>query len=89
MMLPVYVFLATFATVFSLGFQSQNVNKGHRTMAAMTSLFIGSSNLVLLKVIPTADPVTCFAYLCAGPMAIVSSMDMHGLYRDWLGRRKS
>lgn len=88
-MMPLYVFLATFVTVFALGFQSQNVNKGHRFMAMLTSFFIGGSNLVLLKVIPTADPVTCGAYLLAGPLAINASMEMHQRYRAWLQRRNA
>jgi hypothetical protein len=46
------LFGATFIAVFALGVQSLNVNGGHRAMAAITSLAIGASNLVLLKILP-------------------------------------
>jgi len=83
-----YVFLATFATVFSLGFQSLNVNNGHYGAAAMTSLAIGGSHLVLYKALPDGDMAACTAYLVAGPLAIVTSMWAHGHYSAWLVRRK-
>jgi len=81
------IFAATFVTVFALGFQSLNVNNGHYGAAAFTSLVIGVSHLVLYKILPDGDAVTCVAFLIAGPLAITSSMWAHGHYRAFLKRR--
>lgn len=81
------IFAATFATVFALGFQSLNVNNGHYMAAAITSFVIGGSHLVLYKVLPDGNWLTCAAFLIAGPLAITSSMVAHRHYRAWaLGR---
>jgi len=80
-MTAVWVFLATFATVFSLGFQSLNVNNGHYTASALTSVVIGGSHLVLYKALPDGDWIACLAYLIAGPLAITASMAAH---RKWM-----
>jgi len=82
---PVFVFAATFATVFALGFQSLNVNNGHYLAAALTSFVIGGSHIVLYKALPDGDLLACAAYLLAGPLAIVSSMLAHN---RWMRRRK-
>jgi hypothetical protein len=71
------IFIATFVTVFCLGFQSLNVNRGHYKAAALTSFMIGSSHLVLYKALPDGDTVACIAYLIAGPLAITASMAAH------------
>ncbi len=78
------VFASTFATVFALGFQSLNVNRGHYRAAAVTSFVIGGSHLVLYKMLPDGDPLTCAAFLLAGPLAIVCSMWAHDRF---MGRR--
>jgi len=88
-MSPIYIFLATFVTVFSLGFQSLNVNNDHYRMAAFTSLMIGSSHLVLYKMLPEGGWLQCGAYLIAGPLGIVCSMKAHGRYRTWIAGRKA
>lgn len=71
------IFCSTFVLVFALGFQSQNVNKGHYTAAFYTSFAISASNLVLFKTVPQADWLDIAAYLTAGPLAIVASMYAH------------
>lgn len=76
-MTALLVFISTFATVFGLGFQSQNVNQGHYLAAAVTSLFIGGSSLVLYKVLPEADLLQSAAYLAGGVTGIVSAMWAH------------
>jgi hypothetical protein len=48
----VFIFLSTFIAVFALGFQSQNVNQGHYWAAALTSVAIGASSIVLYKLMP-------------------------------------
>lgn len=79
------VFLGTFATVFALGFQSQNVNQGHYKAAMLTSFAIGAGNLLILRMVPEGDALAMAAYLCAGPLAIVTSMWVHD---RTLGRRR-
>lgn len=71
------VFLGTFATVFALGFQSQNVNQRHYKAAMLTSFAIGGGNLVILRSIPDGNLYALLAYLLAGPIAIVASMWVH------------
>lgn len=71
------IFASTFVLVFALGFQSQNVNKGHYYAAFYTSFAISASNLVLFKTVPQADWLDIAAYLTAGPLAIVASIYAH------------
>lgn len=77
-------FLATFAAVFALGFQSQNVNQGHYSAAALTSLVISVSSIVLYKVMPDSNPLEIVGYLVGGVTGITSSMYIH---RRTLGRK--
>jgi hypothetical protein len=53
-MIALTLFASTFLLVFALGFQSLNVNNGHYWAAAITSLVIGSMQLVMLKLGPDA-----------------------------------
>jgi hypothetical protein len=72
------IFAATFVTVFALGFQSLNVNKGHPKAAFLTSFVIGTGNLAVLKLVPdTQAPLDNLAYLLGGPFGIVASMWVH------------
>lgn len=77
-MTAMVLLLSTFVVVFALGLQSLNVNRGHLVLAAVTSLFIGTSNLVLFKVLPgPTDAWQIAAYLAGGPLGIVASMLAH------------
>ena len=80
------LFAATFASVFALGFQSQNVNQGHYFWAAVTSIVIGLSTSQLYKYMPEADLPGTIAYLAGGVAGILASMAAH---RRWLGSRKT
>ncbi len=71
------LFGSTFALVFALGFQSLNVNGGHYRAAFVNSFLIGSSNLVLFKMVPHADLAEMGAYLLGGPFGIITSMWVH------------
>jgi hypothetical protein len=82
-MTAIIIFASTFALVFALGFQSQNVNNGHYKMAFLTSFAIGMSNLILYKTVPQAGWLEISAYLSAGPFAIVASMVAHD---KWMNR---
>ena len=66
--------VSTFALVFCLGLQSQLVNNGHFVGAFVNSLAIGSANLVLFKLAPTASGIEIAGYLLGGPFGIVCSM---------------
>jgi hypothetical protein len=81
-----FIFAATFTVVFALGFQSLNVNQGHHKAAFLNSLVIGSSNLIVLKMVPEADGLLeIAAYLLGGPFGIVASMLAH---RRTIGKNK-
>ena len=71
------IFGSTFVLVFALGFQSQNVNRGHYKAAFLTSFAIAVSNIVLYKFVPQANLLEVCAYLAAGPVAIVAAMYCH------------
>jgi hypothetical protein len=60
--------------VFALGLQSQLVNNGHFAGAFINSLAIGTANLVLFKLAPTASGIEIAGYLIGGPFGIVCSM---------------
>lgn len=77
--------ISTFALVFSLGLQSQLVNNGHFVGAFINSLAIGTANLVLFKLAPTASGIEIAGYLIGGPFGIVCSMTA---YR-WMRRRQT
>jgi hypothetical protein len=74
--------VSTFALVFCLGLQSQLVNNGHFTGAFINSLAIGTANLVLFKLAPSASGIEIAGYLMGGPFGIVCSM----LFYRWMKR---
>ncbi len=84
------LFFATFTTVFALGLQSLNVNRGHQVLAVFNSLVIGSANLVILKLAsqPT-DWLEICAYLFGGPIGILAAMRSHHRIVAWLEKQKS
>lgn len=71
------LFASTFISVFALGFQSQNVNRGHYAWAFATSLVISSSTLWLYRLLPSAGVSEIAAYMLGGPFGIVASMWAH------------
>lgn len=73
-MTAAYLLASTFVLVFCLGLQSQLVNNGHFMSAFVNSLAIGSANLVLFKLAPSANGIEIAAYLLGGPFGIVASM---------------
>lgn len=82
-MTEIILFASVFASVFALGFQSQNVNQGHYAAAFITSFFIGAGHLALYRLMPEASLSETAAYLMGGPFGIVASMWAH---RRTLGR---
>lgn len=77
-------FASTFVAVFALGFQSQNVNQGHYWAAALTSLAIGASSIVLYKLMPDSSVLEILSYLIGGVTGITASMYVH---RRTLGKK--
>ena len=71
------LFSSCFVSVFALGFQSLNVNRGHYGAAFITSFFIGLGHLALYRMLPQASPAELAAYLMGGPFGIISSMWAH------------
>jgi hypothetical protein len=81
------LFISTFILVFALGLQSLNVNNGHYWAAFITSLFIGSSQLVLFKLAPNASLSEMLAFITGGPFGIVASMRAHPVLVRWAKRK--
>ena len=65
---------STFALVFTLGLQSQLVNRGHYVAAMLNSFAIGGANLLLFKLAPNATGWEIAGFLGGGPFGIVFSM---------------
>lgn len=76
-MIELALFASAFTTVFSLGFQQQNVIHRHYGAAAATSLLIGVSQIFLWRTLPDASAAQIVATLCGGPVGIVSAMWAH------------
>ena len=74
---------STFALVFTLGLQSQLVNRGHMAAAMINSFCIGAANLVLFKLAPDASGLDIAGFLLGGPFGIAASMLD---YRRFFGR---
>lgn len=85
-MTELILFGSTFVLVFALGFQSLNVNGGHYLAAALTSFVIGAAQMLLLKLGPDASATEIIAFLCGGPLGIVTAMRVHPL---WIRRRRA
>jgi len=71
------LFTSAFLTVFLLGFQQQNVIGRHYVAAAVTSLGIGTAQIILWKTIPEADATQIAATLAGGPCGILAAMHTH------------
>lgn len=80
------IFVAGFASVFLLGFQSRNVNHGNYGWAAGTSFLIGLSQAAIWTRItaPGAGIIEAAVYGISGAIGIVSAMYVH---QRFVGRR--
>jgi hypothetical protein len=76
-MTELYLFTAAFITVFALGFQQQNVAGRHYLAAVFTSMAIGSAQLFLWRLAPTATVSEIMATLAGGPVGIIAAMYVH------------
>lgn len=90
LIVAVQLFGATFITVFALGVQSLNVNGGHKAMAAITSLAIGASNLVLLKILPGPTGWAHYlGYFAGGVAGILAAMHYQPKLAAFFRQRKA
>ena len=72
------IFISAIGIVFFLGLQSLAVNSGHKILAAVNSLVIGTFNLFLLKSIPDIESwLAITAYLAGGPVGITLAIYTH------------
>lgn len=73
-MTAIALFVSTFALVFFLGLQSLFVNHRYYLAAAVNSLAIGTSNLILFKLAPEATGLEIAGFLLGGPLGISAAM---------------
>lgn len=75
----VILFLAGFAQVFAMGFQSRNVNTGQYGWAAATSFFIGMSQVAVWHrmMSPASGTLEAIVYGLSGACGITFSMWFH------------
>lgn len=73
------IFVAGYISVFTLGFQSRNVNHGNYGWAAITSAFVGISQAALWSHIlaPGQTWAGAAVYAVSGACGITSSMYVH------------
>lgn len=72
------IFLAGFASVFALGFQSRAVNHGNYALAAGNSIFIGVAQSNIWGLIVTDSSfIASLVYGLSGAFGIVASMKVH------------
>lgn len=83
-MTPFVLFLSAFSTVFLLGIQQQNVIGRHYLAAAVTSLGIGTAQIFLWRLVPSADAIEIAATLAGGPVGILAAMYLHPRIAAWL-----
>jgi hypothetical protein len=71
------LFCSAFCVVFLLGFQQKNVHGNHYLAAVVTSIGIGTAQIFLWRLVPSADAGQIAATLCGGPSGIVAAMWAH------------
>jgi hypothetical protein len=72
------IFISAVGIVFFLGLHSLSVNSGHKILAAVNSLVIGTFNLFLLKSVPDIHTwQATAAYLLGGPVGITLAIYTH------------
>jgi hypothetical protein len=88
-MIELVLFFASFVSVFALGFQSLNVNKGHYRAAFVTGFAISAGQLFLYRLIPDASLTEIGAYMLGGPFGIICSMWAHEQVFSGMPRREA
>lgn len=81
------LFFSSYSVVLLLGFQSQIVRDKHVIAAFITSLMIGTCQLVLFKLAPNASTLESIVFVLGGAFGIVSSIYLHNIWL-WIHNRK-
>jgi hypothetical protein len=71
------LFFSAFFAVALLVFQQMNVTGRHYLLAALTSVAIGVSQIILWRLIPSASWSEIAATLAGGPVGVLFSMWVH------------
>ena len=81
------LFVSAFGTVFSLGFQQQNVLGRHFVAAGITSFVIGACQIYLWRTLPDSTASEIVATLLGGPVGIIAAMWTHPVVMRKTGKR--
>lgn len=81
------LFFSSYFLVLLLGFQSQIVRDKHAITAFVTSLMIGTCQLVLFKLAPNASTLESIVFVLGGAFGITSSIYLHNFWL-WIHSRK-
>lgn len=77
------LFTGSFAIVFALGFQQQNIHYRRHILAMLNAIFIGILNLAMLKLGPQATTTEMLAFIAGQPLGTFAALWMNG---RWHGR---
>ena len=91
---PITIFICQFICVYMLGVQSLMVRDANCQGAAMGSFLIGISQFYIFGIIGglSADDINTlpfWAFILAGPSAIVNSIKTHPLLNEYVFKRKA
>lgn len=68
------LFCGSFAIVFALGFQQQNIHCHRYVLGMLNATFIGVLNLLMLKLGPQASPTDMLAFIAGEPFGTVAAI---------------
>lgn len=80
------LFSSSFSIVFLLGFQSQLVRDKHVLASFITSLLIGTFQLILYKTAPNSDLLESVVFILGGAFGISSSIYAHNYWLKFYKR---
>lgn len=82
--------LTGFISVFSMGFNSRNINNGNYGLAISMSMFIGFSQVYLWKTItdPNIGLAGALVYSVSGGLGVISAMYVHERFVK-VGKRRA
>ena len=69
-----FLFCSTLLQVFMISMQSIAIMKNKPVLAALCATTIASTNVVLLKIVPTADMITIGGYVVANMIGVPLAM---------------
>ena len=72
------LFAGSFAIVFALGFQQQNIHLRRYGLAMLNATFIGLLNLMMLKLGPQASSSEMLAFIAGEPLGTLAAIWLNG-----------